>query len=181
MKRDELLTRLKSERRRWMEPVDRLDSRQMELPGVAGDWSMKDLLAHIMACEEGLVRWLEAAAQGEALVFADLDHPDLDHRNELIRERYQSHTVTEILREAQRVFDALLAEVEELPDEMLTDVEGTAWFVIPRWKAKRPVWECVADDSYRHYHQHLEDIHTFVRRLEDQYGGALPTETRYVG
>ena len=167
MQGDEFLGKLRSERQRWMRLLGRLESQQMEKSGAAGDWSVKEIVAHATAYEEGLVRWLEAASRGEVLVFADLDHPDLDHRNALIHDRYLCHTAAEVLLESERVFDALLARVEGLPDGMLVDTEGTAWFVVPRWKAKRSLWECIADDSYRHYHQHLEDVEVWVRRMED--------------
>jgi hypothetical protein len=59
---------------------------------------------------------------------------------------------------AEHTFDRLLRLVEALPEEELLDAERTEWYVLLRWKRRRALWECIADDSYRHYHQHAEDI-----------------------
>ena len=135
---------------------------RMVRPGVAGDWSMKDIVAHVTAYERGLVEWLEAASRGESVRFADFDHPDVDYRNALIFSGNCSRSLQEVLLESARAFQRLLKLVEALLEEELTDPDQTEWFVRPRWNESRPLWECIADDSYRHYQQHLPDIRAWL-------------------
>lgn len=49
------------ERKRFEELLGAVEVGRMDLPGVSGDYSTKDIVAHITACERALVRWLKAA------------------------------------------------------------------------------------------------------------------------
>ena len=153
---------MRSEREQWEGLLAELDDAQMVRPGVAGDWSAKDVIAHVTAYERGLVEWLEAAARGESLTFADLDHPDLDHRNTLLYARNQGRPLDDVLLESNRIFERLMELVESLSEEELTDPARSDWYVRPRWKESRPLWECIADDSVRHYRQHVPGIQAWL-------------------
>ena len=50
----EFLDTMRSERDRWEALLAEADETQMVEPGVAGDWSLKDLVAHVTAYERGL-------------------------------------------------------------------------------------------------------------------------------
>jgi hypothetical protein len=67
-----------------------------------------------------------------------------------------------------RVFGRLLALIEVMPDERLADAERVEWFVKPRWGERRALWECIADDSFRHYQQHVGDLERWVNRTTDE-------------
>jgi hypothetical protein len=57
-----------------------------------------------------------------------------------------------------------LQVVQALSEEELFDPERTEWTVKPRWKEARPLWKCIADDSYKHYHQHIPDIRAWLEQ-----------------
>lgn len=168
MSKARFLDILRSERARWEALLAERGVAAMERPGVAGDWSLKDVIAHVTAYERGLVEWLEAARQGEVRVFADLDHPDVDYRNALILERSRNQTLEAVLAEAESVFERLMELASGLAEEDLLEPERTAWFVMPRWKTERALWECIADDSYKHYRQHRADIGGWLARREGE-------------
>ena len=46
MNKQEVITRVKTERNRWSEIMARIDDDLMLKPGVEGHWSAKDILAH---------------------------------------------------------------------------------------------------------------------------------------
>lgn len=140
----------------------------MSEPGVSGDWSLKDISAHVTAYERGLVSWLQAAQNGDLLELPDLDHPDLAHRNALIYAANQNRPLRDVLAESEKVFAQLLALVEALSEDQLVNPEGTDWFVVPRWHTSRPLWQCIADDSFRHYQQHVPDIRAWLERIEER-------------
>jgi hypothetical protein len=56
MKKSELLTRLREAYQRWEAFLDQVGLARMDQPGVNGDWSMKDIIAHLT----GWNRWLVA-------------------------------------------------------------------------------------------------------------------------
>jgi len=121
-------------------------------------WVLGDIIVHVTAYERGLVEWLEAARRGDVKTFADLDHPDVDYRNEVILEESQGRSLEEIEAEAGRVFGRLMELVE---------AERVEWYVKPRWGERHALWECIADDSYRHYMQHMEDVHRWLEEERD--------------
>ena len=157
---------MQSERDRWEALFAEADEMQMVEPDMAGDWSMKDLIAHVTAYERGLVKWLDAASRGELLELPDLDHPDVDRRNATIYSRNRDRPLREVLVESRQVFRKLMGLVQALPEDWLTDPEQTEWLVASRWGERRALWKCVADDSYTHYRQHIPDIRTWLDRAK---------------
>ncbi len=60
----------------------------------------------------------------------------------------------------------MLALVEAIPEEELIDPERVEWYVKPRWGEQRALWECIADDSYRHYEQHIPGIRRWLEEAD---------------
>jgi hypothetical protein len=154
MTKDRFIEVMRSERERWEALLADIGRGEWDSPPVPGKWSARDIAAHVTAYERGLVDWLEAARQGTALTFADLDHPDVDYRNAMIVKESQSKSLEEVRAEANRVFRRLMALVEDTPEQALLDARAVEWYVKPRWGKLRALWQCIADDSYRHYRQH---------------------------
>ena len=164
--KSEFLTTMQAERLQWETLLAEVAEAQMLEPGISGSWSVKDIVAHVTAYEQGLVEWLNAARHGEAVTFsANPDHPDLDYRNALIFTQNHKRSLPEVLAESTCVFQELFQQIEALSAEELFDAQHTAWFVVkPRWGHSRPVWMCIADDSYRHYRQHIPDIRVWLKQ-----------------
>ncbi len=174
MNKIEFLKAMRLERERWETLLAKVDETYMSEPGVAGDWSLKDLVAHVTAYERGLVQWLRAGLRGELLELPDLDHPDVDYRNALIFAENQNRPLQEVLAESRQVFEQLLGLVESLSEEELFNPERTEWFVRPRWHESRSLWSCIADDSYRHYQQHVPDVRAGLEKAENREIEATP-------
>jgi hypothetical protein len=166
MNKTKFLDIMRTERKQWEALLSEVGIARMEIPGAAGEWSVKDIIAHITAYEQGLVEWLRAASCGETVEFPILDHPDLDYRNQLIYSVNRSRTLEEVLQESEEVFHELSQLVASLLEEELLDPDKTAWFVIGRWKEARPLWKCIADDSYEHYKQHVEGVREWLNRID---------------
>lgn len=162
MDKQQFLETMRSERQRWEAEFSGVGEERLCQPGAAGEWSVKDIIAHVTAYERGLVKWLEAAARGEALVFSVLDHSDVDYRNALIYAENRQRPLEDVLRESKRVFRRLLELIEGLPEEDLLEAERSEWFVRPRWHTSKPLWMCVADDSYEHYKQHIPGLNAWL-------------------
>ena len=158
----QFLETMRSERAHWEALLSKVGETRMTEPGVAGDWSVKDIVAHVAACERGLVSMLEAASRGESLGFPILDHPDVDYSNALIFARNRDRSLEDVLAESRQIFQQLLSLAQALPEEMLLDPQRTEWFVQPRWGESRALCKCIADDSYEHYHQHAPGIRAWL-------------------
>jgi hypothetical protein len=63
--RAELLARLDRERAALAAELDQFTPDQQVKPGVVGDWSIKDLLAHLIAHEQRALQEVQSALRGE--------------------------------------------------------------------------------------------------------------------
>ncbi len=133
----------------WMALLAEVGRQQMEAPGLAGGWSVKDAVAHISWFEREMVGLLKA----RALVGSELWNLPQDERNARIREDNQDRPVEDVLGEAQTVFGQLLQQIAALPEENLND---PALFpgMPPTWVP----WQIIAQNSYEHYQHHAGAI-----------------------
>jgi hypothetical protein len=167
MKKRSFLQKMAEERSRWLELLARAGEDRLSIPGVEGELTLKDIVAHVSAYERGLVKWLEEAQVGRVAEFQILDHPDLDYRNEEIYLANRDLTVQQVLDTSEIVFNRLVDLISKVSEQDLIDSARSEWYVRPRWKQARALWECIADDSYRHYHQHIPGIGAWLEQQED--------------
>jgi uncharacterized damage-inducible protein DinB len=157
MDKTELLSMMRTERARWETLLAEVDEAQMTQGGVEGEWSVKDIIAHVTAYEGWIVARLDSALGGETLRL-EIDKLDLEQRNAWIFEENRNRPLHEVLEESQRVFQQLLTSVQTLSDEDLTDPHRLEPFLDPLWTGGLPAWKCIAADSYEHYGQHIPSI-----------------------
>jgi hypothetical protein len=120
MNKSELLHWLQSEYQQWVVFLDQIDPALMEQPGVNGDWSMKDMVAHLTGWNQRLIANLQAAQRGEP------EPPPpwpahLQAENDINTWLYDSNrdrSLPEVLDESQQQFQQLLALIEALPEDV---------------------------------------------------------------
>ena len=105
MKKSELLDWLREEYLKWEALLDRIGQTRMELPGVNGDWSMKDIVAHLTGWKRWLVIRLQEAQRGELEPTPPwpANIQSEDEINAWIYETYRASLVSSVLEESQRV------------------------------------------------------------------------------
>jgi hypothetical protein len=101
----------------------------MDAPIAPGQWSIKDIVAHIAGWRRRTVGRLRAAARGEG----EPPNPwpahlkDDDEINAWLHAASRDWPVSEVLRDSRQVFEDLLGAVEALPEEGLLDPDRFAW------------------------------------------------------
>lgn len=87
--KNEILQNIHQEREKIEALLQHLSLEQMERPGVEGEWSVKDLLAHIIYWEQCMKRWLDEAIAGQVPVIPapDMTWDDLDRINQTVFEQ----------------------------------------------------------------------------------------------
>jgi hypothetical protein len=104
------------------------EDRMLE-PGAMGDWSFKDMAAHLLAWRERSIARLEAAAAGlpepPAPWPATMDGDDTI--NAWIHEQSEGRSATELVAAYDASFDRLADALAALPTTTLTDPDGLAW------------------------------------------------------
>ena len=163
MKKSELLSWLQEEYRQWQEFLDQIGPTHMEQPGVNGDWSMKDIVAHLTGWNRWLVARLQAAGRGEPEPPppwpAHLQSED--EINTWIYESNRGRSVGEVLDETHQVHQQLLAVIAGLPDAVQIEPE---WRLVRLNDQRFP-----AGEFFDHFHDdHEPDIRAWLAREEKQ-------------
>jgi uncharacterized protein (TIGR03083 family) len=153
MKKAEVLEKIRSGRERMEAAIAGLDEAEMAQPGVVGNWSVKDLLAHVTVWEAELVTALWYTTLGRRPRLADIR--DVDAWNARRYEENKDRPLDRILGDFRGVYEQLLQRVERLSDDELND---------PRrydWTRGRPMLEVIAENSYDHEAEHTAQIEAY--------------------
>ncbi|MCX6049703.1 MAG: ClbS/DfsB family four-helix bundle protein [Chloroflexi bacterium] len=150
MQKAKLLKGLQAENQQWAALIDRIGPARMDQPGMTGDWSIKDIVAHLTGWRRRTVARLQAAQRGEPEPAPPWPaHLQTDDEiNAWIYAANQGRSVREVLAESQQVFQQLLAAIEGLPDEVLMDVQHH----LP-WLNGHPL---NAAEFFAHFHEEHE-------------------------
>jgi hypothetical protein len=129
MRRAEVLAELKSENEAWEHLLADIGPDRMEEPGVAGAWSIKDIVAHLAAWRRRTVGRIEAVAKGrpEPAPEWPADLADDDEINAWFHARDRGKSVRQVLDESRGVFQQLMSAIEKLPDDALDDPARFPW------------------------------------------------------
>lgn len=166
MKKAELLNWLQEEYQRWELLLDQIGPERMDQPGVNGDWSMKDIVAHLTGWNRWLAVRLQAAQRSEPEPSppwpAHLQTED--EINAWIYDSNRSRSVREVLDVAHGVLRQILAVIAGLPDEVRIDeVQYNRAFYFVCVDDKRfPVGE-----FFDHFHDdHEPDVRVWLAQME---------------
>lgn len=166
MKKRHFLHHLLAERDKFERLLNQLGfARMTTMAGVAGPWSVKDIIAHIMSYEQYTAdRMAEimhgetyAPAQTQAALDAFLQkfgYPDFgsallngDGSNAWIVEKYKNISLEEIVAHEIQAFSAIVAGIETLSESQLD---------------QHHLFERVTHNTYEHYREHSRDIERWL-------------------
>jgi hypothetical protein len=139
----------------------------LTMAGVAGSWSVKDIIAHIMAYEQYTADRLSEVAHGEIYQpcttptalesfrekfgYPDFGSRLLDHDgpNAWIVDKYKNIPLEELVALEIHAFAAVIAGLEALPEDVLR---------------KQHLYEQVVRNTSEHYREHRADIVAWLAR-----------------
>jgi hypothetical protein len=163
MNEAEMIVGLQEEYQNWQALLDQVDLDHMDQPGVAGHWSIKDIVAHLTGWRRRTVLRLQAAGLGNpepAPPWPEHLQTD-DEINEWIYETNHDRPVREILDESDQVFKQLLAGIEGLPDQAFIDVQR----YFPWWEGS----SLSPGAFFAHFHEeHEPDMRAWLAGMKKQ-------------
>jgi hypothetical protein len=120
----DLIALLQSMRGAEQDLFARVPAETREAAGTIGEWSPKDLLAHLGAWRAIEARRLEARARGEAFSSEDpaLDEP-IDDSNAMLQARHRHLPWEAVVAVADGSVDALIAAIERSSTEILCECD----------------------------------------------------------
>lgn len=169
MTKSELLKWLQEEDQQWEAFLDQIGPARMNQPGVAGHWSIKDIVAHLTVWQRRLTASLQATQRSEPEPPppwpAHLQSED--EINAWIYESNRERSVREVLDESQQVFQQHIAVIEGLPEDVRIDRvhhQGRVYHLVWLGDKRFP-----AGEFFDHFHDdHEPDMRAWLARVEKQ-------------
>lgn len=157
MTKAKLLKTLRSRRAEWDATLAEVPESWMTERGVAGEWSVKDIIAHLTYYERWYADRLHEQLRGEYYTPTEIDAMHYDERNEHIYQQNRDRPLDDVLAESRLVFQRLIEGVAGHSEAFLTEpqeIEGAPGPVI--------VWQMLRGDVYDHYAQHIPSIREWL-------------------
>ena len=140
--RRDAVRRLVASRRETLAVLARLPEAEILRPRTQDAWSVKDVLGHLLACDEETVRRFALIARGHAdriHWFESMAYADRFNARTVARAR--RHSLPTVLRRMQRARADLVRRFRRLPTESLHDPSHaypvTEWLPAPGWSHER--------------------------------------------
>jgi uncharacterized damage-inducible protein DinB len=149
----QLIDQLVEEHERLKTVLSGLSLSQWNEPGVSGTWSVKDVLAHIIADEQNILQALEFALRGEPL---SREYRDLDAFNQRVIEDYRSVPVGDIQNMWDQSYEKVISAVYQLKEDDFSPASSITRAIGASIK------DTVGDKTYEHYAEHRAQIENWL-------------------
>ena len=143
----ELLDGLAAARDEFLAAVADIDPALRTTPGLVGDWSARDLLAHVGYWSGHAAESLHRAEQGELHEFGR-DELSVDERNEVVTRVARETDYATVASREQGAYDAFVTRLTAVDPESLADRDADG----------DTLEEIIGFDGAEHYREHTLDI-----------------------
>ena len=159
--RREAIRRIAASRECTLTLVARLPEREILRARTQGRWSVKDVLVHLLSCDEETVRRLRLVARGQAdRIHWFEDMADADRFNARSVARARRLRLPIVFRRMAQVRAELIRWLERLPIEALRDPSHA--YTVVQW-LPAPGWS--------HERDHLSEVKAWWRSQRTARGG----------
>lgn len=159
MNKKELIDNLEDQRELFLDLIENLPEETLTTPGVVGQWSIKDILAHISRWEAELVKLLWQISQGQRPTSMHFTNKGtVDQVNQVWYEESASRTIARVLDDFQSVRNQTVLRIEGFSDRDLTDPKRYPVL------GGRALWEYIEGDSFGHEIEHMADIQSWLQQ-----------------
>lgn len=150
MNKQQLLAKVETAWAELKEAYTGLNEAQLTLPGVTGEWSVRDILAHVTTWEEEALKYFPLILEGKRPPrYKDL-YGGVDAFNAHMTEAKRSLSLSEVLQQFEDTHHKFVEAIDNAPEEQ---------FVSETRFRRR-----VRLDSYSHYPVHAQTIREWRER-----------------
>jgi hypothetical protein len=154
----QILARMAESRRALRSAIDRAGPDLLMRPGSWGEWTLKDLLAHLTYWQMSAIDRLQkvAAGRSEEIQLVDGDHA-IDQINENVYRANKDRSLADMLDAFNSTNLSFRTAVKSLPAE--------AYLVLPA-EGVFSIAQTVYADGYGHDEEHLADIEQAIKQAK---------------
>lgn len=131
---------------------------QMTMEGVNGEWTVKDVLAHLTAWEQRTLERLHAAATNSEPAS---DGVSTDEETDQINERFfrenRERFLADVLADYHATYQRMVTAVQDASDENLFQFGRLSWL-----GSDTALWQVVAGNTYEHIEEHIGAIRDWL-------------------
>lgn len=156
MSKSQLLAELQDEQAAWEALLSGIDEARMTEPGVAGEWSIKDIVAHLTGWRKRSVSRFQAALRHQPLPAPPWpSHLQTDDEiNTWIFASNRDRPLSAILQEDRAVFQQLVETLSAFSEAELMDPDRFGWLQGESWSGAA---------FFAHFHEeHEPDIRAWL-------------------
>src|SRR6185437_9772557 len=158
----QLLDDLKAEQAGWEALLDEIGEEHMTQPGVAGEWSIADIVAHLTGWRTRTVGRFQAALRHEAPpppAWPRRLQTD-DEINAWIYAANHDRPLADVLRDSRAVFEQLVETLGAFPEAELLAPERFPWM------EGEPLTGAI---FFAHYHEeHEPDMRAWLEKIRQE-------------
>jgi hypothetical protein len=143
-----LLARMEESRRALLAALDRAGPDVLQRSGSWGEWTLKDLIAHLVYWQTSAAERLQlyiAGDTGAALALAPTDDAATDEINAGVYRANRDRPLAEMLETFAVSYGTLRTAAKSVPAALYT-------------KEELPLRAWLAGNSFEHYDEHLPDV-----------------------
>ena len=154
MDRHQLLKQLDKAWASIKESCTGLSHAQLMEPGVMGNWSVRDILAHVTTWEDEALKYLPVILQGGRPPRYSTKYGGIDAFNAHMTEQKRGLSLSDVLRQLDETHGRLIGYVESAPEEQFAGET--------RFRRR------LRADTYSHYPKHAKAILKWRAQKESQ-------------
>lgn len=144
MSKDKILNKLDTTWTDLLDSYASMTDAEMMQPGVTGEWSVKDLIAHVTSWEEEALKHLPTILEGKRPPRYSVTYGGIDAFNAQVMAQRKTLSLAEVLRQRDETHRRLIDLIQGVPEEEF--VSET------RFRRRLKL------DTYGHYPIHAEAV-----------------------
>jgi hypothetical protein len=165
MDKTELLETLEDGRQEMIEMLENLPDEVLLEPGVVGEWTIKDILAHLTYWEGQTVTLLFQAKSGMPKpTTAHFGKETVDVLNQRWYEAGKERSLEMVWQDWTGVRKQMIRRVTEFTDKDLNDSQRFPWL------NGVPLYRWIMNDSVEHEEEHADQIREWLDQRDESLG-----------
>ncbi|MFW9846493.1 MAG: ClbS/DfsB family four-helix bundle protein [Candidatus Thorarchaeota archaeon] len=162
--KERIIESIQTERRRLEKNLASLSDTDMLEPGVIGEWSVKDIMAHLFDWEQRFLGWYEAGLRGEVpeTPAPGLKWSQLRILNQKVFEKHRDRTLADVKAEFQSSYKRVLDIVGRISEEDMFEVGRF------EWTGRENIAGYILANSANHYRWAKTRIRRWMREREEK-------------
>lgn len=161
-----LIESISAERGLLERKIAGLTPEELVYPGTMGEWSVKDILQHLVDWEQRWIGWYEAGKRGETVVTPE---PGYNWRQmNLLNEKYRLKSKDRPLSEVLAHFSASYMQIMDAIFKVLEEEMLEPGYY--PWTGKYPLMVWIAANTCDHYKWAVQMIHPIAIRRKMKSG-----------